>query len=291
MKFATVFALLLAVGATNAADGEFDYSKSGMDWPGTCSTGLRQTPIDIDTTTAVPPVDEKVDAIVRHGPSLLGALPIIPTPVDSDEKGPLHLEVDAEAFKASGYNADAVAYLANMLKISEEEVRALAEQYVGVPLQYHLHSTGEHTVDGQIFAAEGHLVRAVPCADPTDVTLPDQDTCLGVYGVLYTLGAPSTAIDVMIGSGPSYTPKDTLSALDFAWVYPISRKHISYTGSLTTPPCSEPLAWTVFLEPMTMSSDQLVMIQNIIAADGKTGGRTNNRLTMPVNDRTLYMGI
>jgi carbonic anhydrase len=53
-----------------------------------------------------------------------------------------------------------------------------------------------------------------------------------------------------------------------------------YRGSLTTPPYSETLFWTVLSEPLAISPDTLHMLKIKIAS--------SNRETQPVNDRDVY---
>ena len=58
-------------------------------------------------------------------------------------------------------------------------------------------------------------------------------------------------------------------------------------GSLTTPPCTEGLRWTVLKEVQTLSQAQLDALTVKLAASeyAKNG---SNRVIMPLNDRILY---
>merc|ERR1712037_969091 len=63
----------------------------------------------------------------------------------------------------------------------------------------------------------------------------------------------------------------------------------SYDGSLTTPPCTEGIKWTVFKEPMNISEEQVNAYTQHFAGDETfAGGFGNNRQLMPLEDRTLY---
>jgi carbonic anhydrase len=52
-----------------------------------------------------------------------------------------------------------------------------------------------------------------------------------------------------------------------------------YSGSLTTPPCSEGVQWFVREEPIALSSEQIASFTEIISG--------NNRPVQPLNGRTL----
>ncbi|CAF3592325.1 unnamed protein product [Rotaria sp. Silwood1] len=54
-----------------------------------------------------------------------------------------------------------------------------------------------------------------------------------------------------------------------------------YSGSLTTPPCSENVIWTVFQTPIQLSDDELEMFRLDIFSE-------NYRSPQPLNGRTVY---
>jgi carbonic anhydrase len=60
---------------------------------------------------------------------------------------------------------------------------------------------------------------------------------------------------------------------------PAGRKALIYTGSLTTPPCSEDVNWIVLQQPIEISRDQLDAFQKSF--------RDNHRPIQPANGRMV----
>ncbi|NCA69777.1 MAG: carbonic anhydrase family protein [Sphingobacteriia bacterium] len=64
------------------------------------------------------------------------------------------------------------------------------------------------------------------------------------------------------------------------FLVPTDRSYFRYTGSLTTPPCSEPVVWLVFRDALEVSAAQ---IQRIAMATGM-----NARPLQPLNGRPVF---
>ena len=60
---------------------------------------------------------------------------------------------------------------------------------------------------------------------------------------------------------------------------PPDRTTYRYRGSLTTPPCTEGVAWLLMTEPLGVSADQLAAYTQIYEG--------NNRPVQPINDREV----
>ena len=67
--------------------------------------------------------------------------------------------------------------------------------------------------------------------------------------------------------------------LDIQALMPKKMAHFRLNGSLTTPPCSENVAWTIFKSPIQASKAQIAAIEDM---EGK-----NNRPTQPLNQRDV----
>ena len=108
----------------------------------------------------------------------------------------------------------------------------------------HFHSSSEHMVNGESFAAELHMVHA------------DSNGRLAVVGLLFILGEPSPVAQSILDAPP---PSDGTanSSIPLAGSLPADLSYYRYDGSKTTPPCDEPLDWHVLREPMTISQEQV----------------------------------
>jgi carbonic anhydrase len=61
---------------------------------------------------------------------------------------------------------------------------------------------------------------------------------------------------------------------------PPTRDYYTYSGSLTTPPCTEGVRWVVLKTPTQASAKQIETFKNRV-------GPTTNRPTQPLNARTI----
>lgn len=134
-------------------------------------------------------------------------------------------------------------------------------------LSAHAHAPAEHTVDGERFAAELHVVHEDASGDAL------------VVGVLYRLGDPSPVLRAMLDAAAGDAAALPLDAAAFT---PRAGAFYHYTGSKTTPPCQEPVAWVVMRDAGTVSSEQVEALQSF-------SGGPNNRPLQPLRDRRIVL--
>ena len=136
----------------------------------------------------------------------------------------------------------------------------------------HLHSPSEHRIDGVSFAAELHLVHV------------EADGHLVVVALLFRLGEPSPVVQAILDAAPA--AGDAVSAgtaLNAGGYVTGGLAYYRYDGSLTTPPCYEPVAWYVMRDPKTISPEQ---VDNLLALSGSP----NNRPVQPRGSRVITIG-
>ena len=148
-------------------------------------------------------------------------------------------------------------------------------------LQFHFHAPSEHTVAGKLFDIEMHLVHKSEAGD------------LAVLGVFIESGGHNPAFEPVwehLPSVPGETQHVAGVTIDLRHILsPIAEvteagqtvfpNYYRYDGSLTTPPCSEGVKWSVLTTPLEMSETQILAFKAII--------HDNNRPVQPLNGRKL----
>lgn len=135
--------------------------------------------------------------------------------------------------------------------------------------QMHYHDPSEHTVDGSAAPVEFHFVHK------------DAEGNLLVIGVLGVAGEENPAFDPLIDAARAGgTPES--ATIDVQSMMPSSLQHFAYTGSLTTPPCSEGVQWLVMQAPVEVSQEQIDTLTGLYEG--------NNRPAQPLNERAVHVG-
>lgn len=142
-------------------------------------------------------------------------------------------------------------------------------------LQFHFHAPSEHTINGRPAAAELHLVHEIE-----DGSLPAGSKA--VVGVMIQEGAENPAFatvwdNLYVATATAQTADGEVNAAE---MLPAVQTTYRYPGSLTTPPCTENVAWNVMTEPIEMSQAQIDSFRGVFEG-------ANNRPLQPINDREL----
>jgi carbonic anhydrase len=130
---------------------------------------------------------------------------------------------------------------------------------VATLLQAHFHDPSEHHLDGVTFPMEMHLVHR------------RADGGLAVIGVLFREGAENAALAPLWASLPAKLGKEHGATVTFdaAAFLPADRIHFEYLGSLTTPPCTEGVAWFVMHAPLEASAAQIAALKAVIGENAR----------------------
>ena len=136
--------------------------------------------------------------------------------------------------------------------------------------QFHVHTPSEHSIDGDPFDAEIHLVHMSSAGD------------VAVVAVLVRNGAENRAFARIYGALPPEGTTETLTGqIDPAALLPEDRGVYRYTGSFTTPPCTENVDWFVMEQPIEAGAEEIAAVR---ALEG-----SNNRPTQPLNGRRVLI--
>lgn len=139
-------------------------------------------------------------------------------------------------------------------------------------LQFHFHTLSEHAVSGQRGAMELHAVFKDAASGN-----------LAVIGMLYNIGEENSFLEHLVDHlppepGESVEIENEVNLLDGLTD---TSQYFRYSGSLTTPPCSPIVTWTVLKQPATMSESQFQAFQTIMG--------NNFRPLQKLNDRQISM--
>lgn len=136
--------------------------------------------------------------------------------------------------------------------------------------QFHFHTPSENHINGRSFPLEAHLVHA------------DSAGNLAVIGVMFKEGREHKLLrhlwERMPSSvGPEQVLPEKITVRD---MLPGDRDYYRFSGSLTTPPCSEGVRWLVLKEALEASAAQIGVFKSVL-------GHANNRPLQLANARVV----
>lgn len=131
----------------------------------------------------------------------------------------------------------------------------------------HFHAPAENIIDGVQYPAELHFVHE------------SRDGKAAVLAVMLEEGPENPAFDAYLDQMD--LPVDSETQVELPWpnMVPGNTRSIRFDGSLTTPDCTEGIAWNVAIAPLPVSSEQLDRLRS--AYDD------NARPVQPLNGRKL----
>ncbi|XP_027347869.1 alpha carbonic anhydrase 7-like [Abrus precatorius] len=210
-----------------------------------CNNGSMQSPIDL--------LNERVQ-IVSH----LGMLQINYQPSNATIKNRGH-DIKMEWLANTSY-----------LQIN-------GTQYV--LKQFHWHSPSEHTIDGKRLDLELHMVHETPSGKTA------------VIGILYKAGKPDPLLSLLtnhLEAISNSTGEETeVGVMDPSLVKIGTNRtlYYRYIGSLTTPPCTENITWTILREVRSVSREQIKLLRDAVHDDSEA----NARPLQPINNRLVQL--
>ena len=116
--------------------------------------------------------------------------------------------------------------------------------------QFHFHHPSEEEVNGRSYPLVGHLVHK------------DAAGKLAVVAVLMDEGTANDVIQAIWTHLPEEQGKEVERVgltVDATKLLPATRGYYTFTGSLTTPPCTEGVTWFVLKTPSQISRDEIAL--------------------------------
>ncbi|CAH2085884.1 unnamed protein product [Euphydryas editha] len=250
--------LLVFTGAINGDDWSYDYETQ---WPGACTSGTQQSPINIMSRDAL---------VDKHGAHI---------------KGPLVFRGYSNVNASGENNGHTVIWT-----IEEDEPMPILS---GGPLrgnysflQFHLHWLSEHAIDGMKYPMEIHFLHI-----KTGLTVeealqrPDGLAVIAVICQVHSGEESEYALEELSPMLPKIINQSKLpaSVIDLTRLFsPNMQSYYTYHGSLTTPQCQEVVTWIVMDTPLIISDTQYKLFSKV-----DVGGIDNYRSLQPVN-RVIY---
>lgn len=145
-------------------------------------------------------------------------------------------------------------------------------------LQFHFHSPSEHTIDNQSQAAELHLVHQNEAGELAVVAImlhTDEKASVNSAYEDLTQNLPSKV-------GDKIRTEKTINAQA---LLPKDLTTYRYSGSLTTPPCSESVTWLVMTEPVVLNSQQAAQYESLLDHNNRPLQLLNQRAVQIDNSR------
>jgi carbonic anhydrase len=136
--------------------------------------------------------------------------------------------------------------------------------------QMHFHAPSENTIAGRSFPMEAHFVHA------------DAEGHLLVLALMFKEGPANPALAKIWAAmpakeGPAVALADVVTPMQ---LMPAAMGHYRFSGSLTTPPCSEGVRWLVLKKPVSASAAQIHAFEHAV-------GHHNNRPVQALNGRVV----
>ncbi|XP_017241284.1 alpha carbonic anhydrase 7 [Daucus carota subsp. sativus] len=230
---------------------EFDYSKTSGKGPAfwgtlktewaTCGTGKLQSPVDLTVNGVVDVVPQLETVTRRYKPCTNTMLTNKGTSIELE-----WVDGGGIFIKGKEYN------LTNT----------------------HWHSPSEHTLNGNRFDLELHAVHADD----------EQPQNFAVISILYKIGhSPDPFLAKLERNISAFIADESVKEIERGVLDPTDigisgREFYRYQGSLTTPPCTERVVWTVEEQIKTVSADQVELLQEAVDDNSEMNARPLQQL-------------
>jgi carbonic anhydrase len=131
----------------------------------------------------------------------------------------------------------------------------------------HFHSPSEHLVAGAGSPLELHFVHQAA------------DGERAVLGALVRIGRKNMQFERVLESFPHDAGQQARvqSPVDLRQLLPATTRAYRYSGSLTTPPCTEGIRWLVLATPVQISAHQLAELRATVEGNARPVQPRNGR--------------
>ena len=228
-------------------------------------------------------------------------------------------KLEALKFSTSAVCSD-VSFVNNKhsLEAITEKCPLLNAEFNGIEYelqQMHLHSPSEHTIGGASFDGELQMVHkskatgkimvvGVLLNSPSSGSGAEHGTNEFIDRFLGINTNPTTGVKNQVTSDFLTTTETEIKLTEnfnpYTAVLPGNPAFYSYSGSFTTPPCTEAVDWVIFASPVSVSAAQMKFVRTSLATTNGKGNYSpqlsplqyrNNRPVQPLNNRVVTLEI
>lgn len=147
-------------------------------------------------------------------------------------------------------------------------------------VQFHFHHPSEHLIGGKNFPMEVHFVHRNAAGS------------LGVIGVLLAAGKPNPVFAKIAATMPSAEgpPAGAAPGIDPNGLLPSKLGYYFYSGSLTTPPCSEIVNWMLLTDPIEVAEADIAAFARIYPMNARPVQKLDRRFVLrsPSHSRRVH---
>lgn len=189
------------------------------------------------------------------------------SPIDIHDADLIRVNLDPIAFhyQASAFSVIDSGHTIRVLPGTGNSLDIMGRRFELVEFQFHHPS--ETRIDGKAYALEIELIHR------------DAQGRTAIVSLLGQLGAPQPVVQRVWDNLPLERHDVVLAAkpLNLQDLLPASPDYYTFMGSLTTPPCTGDVLWMVMKQPITLSQDQLDILERLYPANARPvqalGGR------------------
>lgn len=244
----------LLIHSTLSFHGPLNYQDQ-QHWPNHCSLGTHQSPIDLPLPSSC-----------IQSPNYISINQIQYTPLTNK-----HLEYAHE------YTFQLDTSQNGYISIS---IHNQTFQYNLTNIHFHLNS--EHSINGNLFSTEMHLVHTLAPSSQTS----SYENEYNKYLVVAIIFEPSSnARNNSFFETVDFNTRSNIPLLKWNSFLTERNNFYYYHGSLTTPGCDEQVNWIVIDKIYTISQEQFDIFKMYISSIYPKG---NNRNVHPLNGRNVF---
>lgn len=173
----------------------------------------------------------------------------------------LHYSAGKQTIVNNGHTIQVTVMPGNTLELDDEKYTLK---------QFHFHTPSENEIEGKRYPLEVHFV------------YQDKDDALAVVAVMFNEGKQNEELATLWRQMPVNvgTSNTLFSPIDIRALLPEIFNYYRFSGSLTTPPCTEGVTWLVLDAMSTVSAEQVKQFESVLH-------HTNNRPLQPLNGRVV----